>query len=150
MDQETLRDTVISVLERAEKLQENPQFYNSLYRNCTTGLLPMLPGAMDLTSGDIRVLLNGLAVQLLFEKDMVVRRDIALDVGVVPLIENPSAVEQRFGSRLQVNDSKIASCGAERDACCNGGENGGQIATFHSCVPFVHVFELADADGNIT
>lgn len=75
MDQETLRDTVISVLERAEELQENPQFYNSLYRNCTTGLLPMLPGAVDLLSGDIRVILNGMAVQLLFEKDMVVRRE---------------------------------------------------------------------------
>lgn len=75
MDHEDLRDTVISILERAAELQRNPQFYNSLYRNCTTGLLPMLPGAVDLLSGDVRVLLNGLAVQLLFEKDMVARRE---------------------------------------------------------------------------
>ena len=75
MDHGELYDTVISVLERAAELQRNPQFYNSLYRNCTTGLLPMLPGAVDRTSGDIRVLLNGRAVQLLFEKDMVARRE---------------------------------------------------------------------------
>jgi len=75
MDHESLRDTVISILERAEELQIHPQFYNSLYRNCTTGLLPMLPGAVDLLSGDIRVLLNGRAIQLLFEKDMIVRRE---------------------------------------------------------------------------
>ena len=75
MDRQDLRDTVLSIFERAVELQRNPQFYNTLSRNCTTGLLPMLPGAVDLTSGDIRVLLNGLAVQLLFEKDMVVRRE---------------------------------------------------------------------------
>lgn len=75
MDRQDLHDTVLSIFERAAELQRNPQFYNTLSRNCTTGLLPMLPGAVDLTSGDIRVLLNGLAVQLLFEKDMVVRRE---------------------------------------------------------------------------
>jgi len=75
MDRESLRDTVISVLKRAAELQRNPQFYNTLTRNCTTGLLPMLPGAVDLLSGDIRVLLNGMAVQMLFEKGMVVCRE---------------------------------------------------------------------------
>ncbi len=75
MDHESQRETVISVLERAAELQRNPQFYNTLTRNCTTGLLPMLPGAVDLSSGDIRVVLNGLAVQMLFEKGMVVRRE---------------------------------------------------------------------------
>ena len=75
LDRRYLHGTVLSIFERAAKLQRNPQFYNTLYRNCTTGLLPMLPGAVDLTSGDIRVLLNGRAVQLLFEKGMVVRRE---------------------------------------------------------------------------
>lgn len=75
MNHENLRDTVISVLERAAELQVHPKFYNSLYRNCTTGLLPMLPGAVDLLSGDIRVILNGMAVQLLFEKDMIAHRE---------------------------------------------------------------------------
>ena len=74
MNHENLRNTVISVLERAAELQVHPKFYNSLYRNCTTGLLPMLPGAVDLLSGDIRVILNGMAVQLLFEKDMIAHR----------------------------------------------------------------------------
>ena len=75
LDRQDLHDTVLSVFERAAELQRNPQFYNTLHRNCTTGLLPMLPGAVDLTSGDIRVLLNGLAVQMLFEKGMVARRE---------------------------------------------------------------------------
>ena len=35
----------------------------------------MLPGAVDLLSGDIRVILNGMAVQLLFEKDMIAHRE---------------------------------------------------------------------------
>ena len=75
LEHATLRDTAVSILERAADLQLHPKFYNTLSRNCTTGLLPMLPGAVDLTSGDIRVLLNGLAVQLLFEKGMVVCRE---------------------------------------------------------------------------
>ncbi|MBR3505750.1 MAG: DUF4105 domain-containing protein [Lentisphaeria bacterium] len=75
MNHENLRNTTASILERAAELQVHPKFYNSLYRNCTTGLLPMLPGAVDLLSGDIRVILNGMAVQLLFEKDMIAHRE---------------------------------------------------------------------------
>lgn len=74
-DRQSLRETAISIFERAADLQRNPQFYNSLYRNCTTGLLPMLPGAGQTVSGDIRVMLNGMAAKMLFEKDLIVHRE---------------------------------------------------------------------------
>ena len=73
MDRQTMRDTVLSLFERAAELQRDPQFYNSLYRNCTTGLLPMLPTAdRHLDSDDIRLMLNGMAAKMLFEKDLIV------------------------------------------------------------------------------
>ena len=76
MDRQHLHDTVLSLFERAEDLQRNPQFYNTLTRNCTTGLLPMLPGAdQHLDSDDIRLMLNGMAAKMLFEKDLVTHRE---------------------------------------------------------------------------
>ena len=75
MDRQHLHDTVLSLFERAAELRRNPQFYNSLSRNCTTGLLPMLPGADRYLSGDIRVMLNGMAAKMLFEKDLVIHRE---------------------------------------------------------------------------
>ena len=56
MDRRELLDTVLSIFERAAELQREPQFYNTLSRNCTTGLLPMLPSAdKHLDSDDIRL-----------------------------------------------------------------------------------------------
>jgi len=76
MDRQNMLDTVLSIFDRAAELQRKPQFYNSLYRNCTTGLLPMLPSAdRDLDGGDIRVMLNGMAAKMLFEKDLIVHRE---------------------------------------------------------------------------
>ena len=74
MDRENMLETVHSLFARAAELQRKPQFYNSLYRNCTTGLLPMLPTA-DHGLGDIRVMLNGMAAKMLFEKDLIVHRE---------------------------------------------------------------------------
>jgi len=76
MDRQNMLETVHSLFERAAELQRKPQFYNSLYRNCTTGLLPMLP-AVDrhLDSDDIRVMLNGMAAKMFFEKDLLVHRE---------------------------------------------------------------------------
>ena len=74
-EHEALRDDVLSIFARAVELQQHPTFYNSLYRNCTTGLLPMLPGANEQMEGDFRVMLNGLAAKMLFEKDLIVRRE---------------------------------------------------------------------------
>lgn len=74
-DRRYMQRTVCSLLERAEHLQRHPEFYNSLFRNCTTGLLPMLPEADGLKNGDIRVLLNGMADKMLFERNLLVRRE---------------------------------------------------------------------------
>ena len=76
MDRQNMLETVHSLFERAAELQRKPQFYNSLYRNCTTGLLPMLPAVdQHLDSDDIRVMLNGMAAKMLFEKDLIVHRE---------------------------------------------------------------------------
>ena len=75
MRHENLRDLTVSVLERAAKLQREPAFYNSLYRNCTTGLVPMLPGADRQLQGDFRLTLNGLAAKMLFDQDLLAHRE---------------------------------------------------------------------------
>ncbi len=75
LDRRDLHDTVLSVFERAAALQRNPQFYSTLFRNCTTGLLPMLPTGKHDVGGDIRVMLNGMAAKMLFEKDLIVHRE---------------------------------------------------------------------------
>ena len=75
VNHDTLRGMTLSVFERAAELQQNPKFYNSLFRNCTTGLLPMLPGADQLLKGDFRLTLNGLAPSLLFDKKLLVCRE---------------------------------------------------------------------------
>lgn len=74
-DRDFRRRTVRSLLERAEALQKHPEYYNSLVRNCTTGLLPMLPGANKLLGDDWRLTFNGLADKLLFDKNLLVRRE---------------------------------------------------------------------------
>ena len=66
-DHETLRDMTVSLLERAAELQRKPEFYNSLFRNCTTGLLPMLQRTNQHPKCDLRVMLNGLAAKMLYD-----------------------------------------------------------------------------------
>lgn len=73
-DHDTRRQMVRSLFERAGKLQRKPEFYNSLVRNCTTGLLPMLPNAGKLFAGDLRLTFNGMADKMLFEKRLIVCR----------------------------------------------------------------------------
>ena len=75
LDRRELHDTVLSIFEQAAELRRDPQFYNTLSRNCTTGLLPMLPTADRDLDVDIRVMLNGMAAKLLFEKDRIVHRE---------------------------------------------------------------------------
>ena len=75
MKPETMRDTVVSIFARAEELRSNPEYYNSLFRNCTTGMRSMLPDSERLKKFDLRVMLNGLADKMLFERDLIVRRD---------------------------------------------------------------------------
>jgi len=75
LDRRELHDTVLSIFEQAAELRRDPQFYNTLSRNCTTGLLPMLPTADRDLDVDIRVMLNGMAAKLLFEKERIVHRE---------------------------------------------------------------------------
>lgn len=74
-DPENLRDLAVSIFEQAAKLQRKPEYYNSLFRNCTTGMMPLLLGRLRNLQGDYRVMLNGLAAQLFYEKDLLAHRD---------------------------------------------------------------------------
>ena len=107
MDRKAMLDTVLSLFERAEDLQRNPQFYNTLSRNCTTGLLPMLPAADQyLDSDDIRLMLNGMAAKMLFEKDLIVHRE-----------------DESFGSLRARSLVPGLCCGKDAPSACYGGES---------------------------
>ena len=71
---EYMRRLTLSLFERAEELRKKPEYYNSLFRNCTTGLLPLLPDADKTPANDIRLLLNGMADNMLFEQSLIVCR----------------------------------------------------------------------------
>ena len=75
LDHESLRDMAISVFIRAAELQRNPQFYNSLFQNCTTGLLPIIHYIDRSPKNDIRILLNGQAAKMLYDKDKLCYRE---------------------------------------------------------------------------
>jgi len=55
------------VVLRAESLSLHPEFYNSVTRNCTTSLSPLLRVIDPTFGGDIRLLFNGYSDELLFE-----------------------------------------------------------------------------------
>lgn len=55
------------VVLRAESLSQHPEFYNSVTRNCTTSLAPLLRVIDPTFGGDIRLLFNGYSDELLFE-----------------------------------------------------------------------------------
>ena len=52
---------------RADTLSRHPEFYNSIARNCTTSLAPLLRVIDPTFEGDLRLLLNGYSDELLFE-----------------------------------------------------------------------------------
>lgn len=74
-DHDFCRRTVRKIFERAAEMQRQPEYYNSLARNCTTGLLPMLPDSDKLLGSDWRLTFNGLAAKMLFDKRLIVRRE---------------------------------------------------------------------------
>ena len=106
MDKKALRDTAVSLLERAAELHRRPKFYNSLCRNCTTGLLPMLPGASHYLEGDFRLILNGMMARTLFEKDLLVCRK-----------------GESFGSLRARSFVPGRCCGDQAPQACYGGES---------------------------
>ena len=75
LSHETMRDLTVSILERAVEMRQKPKFYNSLFRNCTTGLLPMLHGSERYSIGDLRLMLNGLAPKMLFDDEELRHRE---------------------------------------------------------------------------
>ena len=75
MKPETMRDTVVAIFARAEKLRKKPEFYNSLFRNCSTGLRPMLPDSEQMEECDLRMMLNGWADTMLYDSGLIVCRE---------------------------------------------------------------------------
>ena len=61
------RELLDYVVLRAESLSLHPEFYNSVTRNCTTSLAPLLRVIDPTFGGDIRLLFNGYSDELLFE-----------------------------------------------------------------------------------
>lgn len=64
---EQARTMLDSLLNRAVKLEREPEFYNSITENCTTSLAPLLREINPSFEGDIRLLLNGRSDELLYE-----------------------------------------------------------------------------------
>ena len=75
LDHAYMRRMTVSLFDRAEKLRKNPEYYNSLVRNCTTGLLPMLSDTGEAPQNDLRLLFNGMADHLLYEQRQLVCRE---------------------------------------------------------------------------
>jgi hypothetical protein len=61
------RTLLVSILERANQLAVEPEFYNSLLDNCTTGLLPHFWKIRPNRRFDIRLLMNGHTDELALE-----------------------------------------------------------------------------------
>ena len=74
-DDARMRRMTVSLFEHAEKLQKHPEYYNSLFRNCTTGLRPMLQNMGGKKRNDLRVIFNGMADSLLFERQLIFCRE---------------------------------------------------------------------------
>ena len=74
-DRETLREMTVAVFSRAAELQRKPEFYHSLFLNCSTGLLSMLQRTTRHSSADVRIMLNGQAAKMLFDREALFRRE---------------------------------------------------------------------------
>jgi len=67
---EKVRLVLRDVLEKAERLRAQPEFYNTLTHNCTLGLMPHFDRIRDKRPPfDIRLLLNGFIDTLIYERD---------------------------------------------------------------------------------
>ncbi len=62
-------------LNRAALFHEYPRFYNSITRNCTTSLAPLLEVIDPGFTGDIRLLLNGYSDKMLYDLGYLAHRD---------------------------------------------------------------------------
>jgi hypothetical protein len=66
-DPEQCKTILRALLKASNRHVQNPRFYNSITKNCTTSLTPMLRWLNSTFHGDIRLLLNGHSDELLFE-----------------------------------------------------------------------------------
>ena len=64
---EQARELLDCMILRADSLSRHPEFYNSITRNCTTSLAPLLRVIDPTFEGDLRLLLNGYSDELLFD-----------------------------------------------------------------------------------
>ena len=63
-----LKNIFCNIVRQAEALSHRDEFYNSLTRNCTTGLAAAFREVPELHQFDLRWILNGYCDRLLFEK----------------------------------------------------------------------------------
>jgi len=66
------------LLRKANEVHENPEFYNVIFKNCTTSLRTQIPEPQRMDF-DWRILLNGYLDSYLFEQDMLVTDGLSFD-----------------------------------------------------------------------
>ncbi len=62
------------ILKRLNEIAQKPKFYHSLNHNCTTSLAPILFAFAPESAGDLRLLANGWCDELLFDLNILARR----------------------------------------------------------------------------
>jgi hypothetical protein len=71
-DKENIRKLFIDVLERAKKLQAQPEFYNTIWRNCTSTLYDHVnkiwPGRLP---GGWKLILTGYSDELVYDNELI-------------------------------------------------------------------------------
>ena len=70
-----LREMFEKVISKAQHLEHKPEFYHSVFSNCTTGLFDVLKCDPRLKNPDWRAILNGYFERYLFENGFLERRD---------------------------------------------------------------------------
>lgn len=73
-----IRELFLSSVEVQNELLEKPQFYNVINANCTTSIRNQIP-ANQQSSFDIRMLVNGLLDQYLYEKGSIVSEGLSYE-----------------------------------------------------------------------
>ena len=72
---QVVRKIFIATVRRAMVLEEHPEFYHSLFANCTTAFVPLIQEAAPEFPGGIRLIFNGYFDRLLFETGYLAKRD---------------------------------------------------------------------------
>ena len=110
---EASRTLLVEMLERANALRENPEFYNTLINNCTTNILDhvnrVAPG--DPIPYGPRVLLPGYSDQLAYERGLI-DTDLSLEEARIRFRVNERARQWAdapdFSVRIRADDTRGA------------------------------------------